>query len=237
MGDTKIEWCDKVWNPVTGCTPVSAGCDNCYAERMSKRFYRGWNPRAHFEVRFHPSRLDQPLRWKKPRRVFVCSMGDLFHDDVREEWILSVLIRIVKAPQHTFMVLTKRPSRMNQFFAHASEMTGGNPPNLWLGVTVESPEWLWRLNDLRKIPAALRFVSFEPLLADMGEVDFTGIGWAIIGCESGPRRRPANIEWFRSIRDQCVSADVPFFLKQMDINGRLVKMPELDGRVWDEFPK
>ena len=242
---SRIEWTDATWNPVTGCSPVSAGCDNCYAEKMHRRFYRGWNPRAHFDVRFHPDRLDQPLRWKKPRRIFVCSMGDLFHDGVREEWILSVLIRIIKAPQHTFMVLTKRPSRMNQFFAHAAEMTGGNPPNLWLGVTAENQEMFdLRWPYLRDTPAALRFISFEPGIGPLWippngilHADYPWPDWVIAGCESGPRRRPAKIEWFRSLRDQCVAAGVPFFLKQMEVNGKVVKMPMLDGREWKEFPK
>lgn len=224
---TKIEWATEVWNPVTGCTKVSAGCKNCYAERMSKRF--GWP----WEVTLHHDRLDNPLHWRKPRRVFVCSMGDLFHEDVSDLFICKVMDIVQKCPQHTFLVLTKRAKRMSQWPVEGSQ---GIISNLWLGVSVEDCDRLGRIDTLRDTPAAVRFISFEPMLGDVGEVNLDGIGWVICGGESGPGARPMNIEWARSLKDQCVYAGVPFFFKQARINGKMVKMPTLDGKKWEQYP-
>ena len=228
MGDkTKIPWTDATWNPVTGCTPVSSACDHCYAARMIGRGLPKMGHEGPFShVQFHPSRLDQPLRWKKPRRIFVCSMGDLFHEQVAMAWVDDVRRTISKCQQHTFMVLTKRPERMKEYFT--SEWY--RPPiNLWLGVTAENQEMAdLRIPILLQTPAAKRFVSVEPCL---GPVDLTRIkiyngviecaggrlppvDWIIAGGESGPGARPMHPNWPRSLRDQCQAAGVPFFFKQ-----------------------
>ena len=247
MGTTKIEWADAVWNPATGCTKVSAGCANCYAEVMARRFGReGFDkddrPLGVFDFRvlIHPDRLDQPLHWRKPRRVFVCSMGDLFHEDVPDSFIYDVLNVAVAAQRHTFMVLTKRPKRMQRI------MVGRKlpmPANLWLGVSDEGC-CHGRIDYLRATPAALRFVSFEPLLCDPRTVNLDGIGLVICGGETGNGARGMDSKWARSLRDQCSDAGVPFFFKHhgswhdrrqhdnSDNQGRL-----LDGREWNQFPK
>lgn len=255
---TKIEWTDETWSPVTGCTKVSPGCDNCYAEAMTRRFEERWGDFG--TVRLHPRRLDQPLRWRKPRRVFVCSMGDLFHKDVPTDFIVEVFRMAFHTP-HILQVLTKRSSRMKRL------AIGPFPDNLWLGVSVEDRKRLVRVDHLRQTPAAVRFLSCEPLLGDLGELDLTGIHWVIVGGESGPRARPCHPAWARNIKDQCQAAGVPFFLKQNGVwamtaglrsqprksdvfvlsgNGSLGNYmhrvgkkcagAELDGREWKEFP-
>ena len=265
---TNIEWVKnadgtkgKTWNPVTGCTKVSAGCWNCYAERMAKRLagrYGYPEQPNHFDVTLHEDKLGEPGRWKKPRQIFVCSMSDLFHGAVPFDYIGKVFGTIAEAKQHTFQVLTKRPDRMGEFL-EGWQAVGQHflyvPSNIWFGVSVENQNEVCRIEKLVQISAAVRFVSFEPLL---GPVNFTDqewwdwrysygfyppsiarkpIDWVIAGCESDPKRRPCDIDWIRSVRDQCVAADIPFFLKQMDIDGKVVKMPELDGRVWDQMPE
>ena len=253
---TKIEWTDETWNPVTGCTKVSAGCKNCYAERMSKRLAGryGYPADDPFRVTLHPDRLEQPLRWRKPRRVFVCSMGDLFHKDVPLYFQVNVWRTMADSPHHTFQVLTKRADLMQHRLQPLSQ-TFGVLPNVWLGVTAENQiRANERIPALLKIPAAVRFVSCEPLL---GPIDFVQtayaykerkangltlaglwdhLHWVIAGCESGPGRRWAQEAWFLLLLDQCEMAGVPFFLKQMDYDGKIEKLPELDGRVWAEFP-
>ena len=267
MADTKIEWAERVWNPITGCTKISPGCNNCYAERMSKRLAGrcGYPADDPFKVTLHPERLHQPLRWRKPSKIFVCSMADLFHDDVPFEFMQRVLWVIwhshIHNFGHTFMILTKRPERMQQFFSSKIYADSANsyhlPQNLWLGVTAENQEQAdKRIPILLQIPAAVRFVSVEPMLSAI-KMDFGwlgrgpgvwlhrdqrgwlgGIDWVIAGCESGPRRRPADIQWFRSLRDQCIRENTPFFLKQMDNRyGSLDKMPILDGQSWNQFPE
>jgi protein gp37 len=255
MKKTKIDWADYVWNPVTGCTKVSAGCKNCYAERHANRF---WGERKFTDVICHEDRLDQPLHIKKPGRVFVNSMSDLFHPDVPDDFILGVFIAIYKNPKHTYIILTKRPERM---LSRVKELEKYFPIEylpikyLWLGVSVEDQKTAdERIPILLQTPAAVRFVSYEPAL---GEVDISkylitkfynkgpeyspitvkSIDWVIMGCESGPYRRPMDIDWARSMRTQCQAANVPFFLKQMDVAGKVVKMPELDGKVWDQYPE
>ncbi|ABB14146.1 DUF5131 family protein [Carboxydothermus hydrogenoformans] len=272
MRRTNIEWADAVWNPITGCTPVSEGCQNCYAKRMAYRLRGrcGYPQDEPFMVTLHEDRLLEPYRWRKPLRVFVCSMSDLFHPDVPDEFIFRVLLTVKQNPQHIFMILTKRPERMQDFFKRCIH---GTIKNLWLGVTVENQKMAnKRIPILLQIPATVRFVSCEPLLDPVDLSKWLGIcegcgmpatkcgpvlwrkgqkccpecthdfylnwslNWVIVGGETGPKRRPANIQWIRSLRDQCVAAGVPFFLKQMEISGRIVKMPELDGKIWNEYP-
>ena len=245
MGDKSgIEWTDATWNPTTGCDRVSPGCDNCYALALAARL-KAMGAKAYqndggersgpgFALTIHLDRLDQPRRWRKPRMVFVNSMSDLFHSALSPAFIKSVLDVIVETPQHTYQVLTKRPRRMHTIM-WGYLGAAPPPPNLWLGVSIESRDFLWRLASLRHTFAATRFVSFEPLLEDIGQVDMTGIDWVIAGGESGPRRRPFDKAWARSIRDQCQAAGVPFFYKQGSSQWA-GKDRELDGRTWDEFP-
>ena len=208
---TKIQWTHfpgykgETWNPITGCSHISVGCDNCYAERISKRFGWPWGKPI-----FHPERLDIPSRWKKPRAIFVCSMSDLFHDNVPDDFIWSVLQQAVDNPRHLFLILTKRPQKMSYFFNRF-----GTLHNIWTGVTVEHPDYLDRIDILRQMTAAHKFISFEPLLARISEVDLTGIDWVICGGESGPGARSMHFDWPRNLRDQCQLANVPFFMKQM----------------------
>ena len=247
MAKSKIEWTHSVWNPVTGCTPVSEGCQKCWAKRMATRLKGrfGYPADDPFRVTFHPDRLEDPIGWHKPRHIFVSSMGDLFHEDVKDEWINKIFAMMTSpifgAPQHTYILLTKRPVRI--LAGHPEHFAKW--PNIWLGVTVESDKYKWRIDDLLQIQAAVRFVSYEPALGPLTELyeylQWNQLHWVIAGCESGPGRRPAKIEWFRDIKDQCVEAEIPFFLKQREVefgNGKLgiEKRPMLDGRVWDQLP-
>ena len=251
MGQTKIEWTDAVWNPVTGCTKVSEGCEHCYAERIAKRFWKG---RKFGDVRIHPERLDEPEHWRKPRRVFVCSMSDLFHEKVPFTFIGRAFRKMDFCEQHIFQILTKRIYRAAQFCLRDNLLycTGMSvlPQNVWLGVSCENQKWAaQRIPKLLQIPAAVRFVSFEPLL---GPVDLTDIhpvkepyipdpvlDWVIVGGESGPGARPMDPDWARSIRDQCREAGVPFFMKQM--GGFPKKRDKLEDMPADlrirEFPR
>lgn len=234
---SSIEWTEATWNPVTGCTPVSPGCDHCYAARMAKRLEAmcQFKYRLGFQVTCHPVSLWEPSHWRKPRLVFVCSMGDLFHRDVPDSFIREVFEVMRRNSRHTFQVLTKRPERMARFVREWAYH--GWHPNTWLGVSVEACQVKHRISRLVGTIWPRRFVSFEPLLEDVGHVPHVdALDWIIVGCESGPGRRPMELDWARSIRDQCVEAGVPFFLKQAEIDGKLVKMPELDGKVWDEMP-
>lgn len=305
MSATKIEWADAVWNPVTGCTKVSEGCAHCYAERMAKRLAGrvGYPADQPFRVTLHPDRLVEPRRWKKSRRVFVCSMGDLFHEHVDQAYIDRVIVEMARAEHHTFLLLTKRPGRMADYFAQpevliprlqmlydrrVSDAIGRaqNPtgkgcgvmyatigpaiplPNLWLGTSVENQAAAdERIPHLLRCPAAVRFLSIEPMLGPMqlpfrtvagGDLPWGndmsgGIGWVIVGGESGPGARPMHPDWVRSVRDQCQAAGVTFFFKQWgdakpDVlqvqaweragrdfaakkGGRL-----LDGREWNHRP-
>jgi len=249
MADSKIEWTDKSWNIISGCTKVSPGCDNCYAIGMSRRLqsmegkvgekYSGTVEGDNWtgKVTCHEDLLELPLRWKKPSRIFVNSMSDLFHDDVPVTFIKEVLQTILLCPQHIFQVLTKRPMRMSVVMRsiYASSMTtdakGLVPlttiPNLWLGVSCENrPMWDQRIHHLKRTPAAVRFVSYEPALGDLGKVDLEGINWIIAGGESGPNARPSHPDWFRSLRDQCVVAGVPYFFKQ---HGQWLHESEVTG--------
>ena len=233
-----IEWTNATWNPVTGCTKVGAGCDNCYAEKFAER-WRGVKGHAYengFDLQLRPERLELPLKWRKPRMVFVCSMGDPFHKDVPDAFIDKIFDTMEAADHHIFQLLTKRSSRMRDF---AKDRYGDAlcPSHIWLGVSVENRQVLSRLRHLQATPASVRMVSFEPLLEDLGEIDLTGIHWGISGGESGPGWRPMDADWARSLRDQCIDQGVAFFFKQWSgfrakPLGRL-----LDGREWNELPQ
>jgi len=229
-----IEWTESTWNPVTGCTKASPGCKHCYAERMTKRLQAMGqrNYQRGFAVATHEHALALPLGWKKPQMVFVNSMSDLFHDKVPEAFIRRVFDVMCQASWHTFQVLTKRADRM--------ESIGRNlhwPANVWMGVSVESPRYLYRLDHLRRTPVRIRFVSFEPLLESLGELDLDDIHWAIVGGESGPGARPMHEAWVTDIRDQCAAARVPFFFKQWGGTNKKKAGKLLDGRIWNERPK
>ena len=231
---SKIEWTETTWNPVTGCTKISYGCKHCYAERMSKRLQAmGMEKyRRGFEVVVHDSVLQEPLKWKNPTLVFVNSMSDLFHKAVPTEFVQSVFGVMNQASQHTFQVLTKRPGRVKQIDARLDWA-----PNIWLGTSIESEKWLHRLERLKSTGARTKFLSLEPLLGPLPDLDLAGIDWVIVGGESGPGARPMDAEWVREIRDNCVDSEVPFFFKQWGgvfkkRTGRI-----LDGRTWDEMPQ
>ena len=234
MAATKIEWTDATWNPVTGCHKISPGCKHCYAERMSKRLHAAGMPKyrnGFTVVTTHPDALDIPLRWRKPRAIFVNSMSDLFHDAVPDDFIRQVFAVMTQAHWHRYQVLTKRPERLL-----ALNETLPWPPQVWLGVSVESDRYVGRIDLLRQTDAAVKFLSLEPLLGPLPSLNLDGIDWVIVGGESGPGARPMQREWAADIRDQCLAAGVPFHFKQWGgvfkkRNGRL-----LDGREWNDFP-
>ncbi len=246
---TGIEWTDATWNPVTGCTQVSAGCDNCYALTLAHRLLREqYIARAPardvavkrhdpFAVRLWPERLEDPIGWRTPRRVFVNSMSDLFHIDVPGGFVRSVFRVMLRAPQHVFQVLTKRPARMGRFVERNADLfeDGRVPGHIWLGTSVEDQRAAFRVDQLRRIPARVRFLSCEPLLGRL-ELDLRGIHWVIAGGESGVRHRPVSLDWVRSLRDDCRLGGVAFFFKQ--VGGRTPKAGGrvLDGRTWSEYP-
>lgn len=220
MAKSKIEWTDETWNPVTGCDKISPGCKYCYAETMANRLKAMGQPNYAngFNLTLQPQMLEHPLRWKKPRMIFVNSMSDLFHKDVPLDYIKQVFDVMNKAHWHTFQVLTKRADRLAEV-AHELHWT----PNIWAGVSVEDRKHgLIRIDLLRIVPATVRMLSCEPLLEDLGEVDLTDIHWVIAGGESGRDARPAHPDWFRSLRDQCTAAGVAFFMKQITECGRKV---------------
>jgi protein gp37 len=227
-----IEWTDTTWNPVAGCTKVSPGCDRCYAERLTLRFPQTF-PDG-FALRLRPDTLDLPRRWRSPRLVFVNSMSDLFHAEVPVEFIARVFAVMVDCPQHAFQVLTKRAERLARLARYLPW-----PENVWMGVSVESRAYAWRVAFLQQVPAALRFVSAEPLLEDVAHsFSLDGIGWLIAGGESQPGARPAALAWFRGLRDQCAAYDVPFFLKQLGGHPSKRGGDEamLDGQTWTQMP-
>jgi protein gp37 len=239
---TGIEWTEVTWNPTTGCDRISAGCDHCYALTLAKRLKAMGQPKYQqdgdartsgpgFGLTLHPQTLDEPYSWRQPRVVFVNSMSDLFHARVPLGFVRDVFAVIADTPQHTYQVLTKRSSRLLKV---ADRLDW--PNNLWMGVSVENRDALYRVGDLRPVPAAVRFLSCEPLLGPLDGIDLTNIGWVIAGGESGPNYRPIELGWARSIRDACQHAQVPFFFKQW--GGKTPKSAgrELDGRVWSEMP-
>ena len=233
MSRSTIEWTNATWNPVTGCTKTSPGCKHCYAERMAKRLQAMGqaNYAKGFQLTLQDRMLDIPLRWRKPRLVFVNSMSDLFHKDVPTSFIQRVFQTMEQTPQHTFQVLTKRADRLREV---APQLPW--PENVWMGVSVENVDYLARIDDLRTVPANIRFLSLEPLLGPLTEIDLTGIGWAIVGGESGPGARAMDPEWVRNLRDACAVAGVPFFFKQWGGTNKKKTGRLLDGRIWDEMP-
>jgi protein gp37 len=235
---TQIEWTDATWNPVTGCTKITRGCDLCYAERFSERFrgVPGHPFENGFDLKLRPERLEQPLTWRQPRRIFVNSMSDLFHKEIPKSFIDSVFTTMEAADWHTFQVLTKRSSLMTRYL-HNRYGASKAPPHIWLGVSIEDAQNAVRLKHLRSARASTKFVSFEPLLGPVGKLDLEGIHWAIVGGESGPRARPMVEEWAIEIRDQCRIAKVAFFFKQWGgtrpkSGGRLLR-----GREWNQYPR
>jgi protein gp37 len=231
---SKIEWTDSTWNPVSGCTEVSLGCDHCYARTFSERF-RGVpeHPFEHgFDLRLWPSRLEYPLRWKKSRRIFVNSMSDLFHKDISDSYIKQVFEVMVQADWHIYQILTKRPRRLARL---APQLPW--PSHIWMGVSIETSTYVWRADYLREVPAAVRFISAEPLLGPLPTLSLCGIDWLISGGESGYGFRPCDPDWVRELRDHCLRESVAFFHKQW--GGRTSKAGGrlLDGRTWDQYPQ
>ena len=233
MAASKIEWTDATWNPVTGCNKISPGCKHCYAERMAKRLHAAGMPkyRKGFDVAVHPDTLDIPLRWRKPRAIFVNSMSDLFHDRVSDDFIRQVFAVMEQADWHRYQVLTKRPERVGLLNDQLPW-----PAQVWMGVSVESRRYIDRIDILRGTDAAVKFLSLEPLLGPLPDLNLADIDWVIVGGESGPGARRMEADWARDIRDQCLAAGVPFHFKQWGgvfkkRHGRL-----LDGRTWDEMP-
>ena len=237
-GKTSIEWTNATWNPVTGCTKISAGCDKCYAERFAERFrgVPGHPFESGFDLTLRPERLDQPLKWRRPQMVFVNSMSDLFHKEVPFSFIDAVFDTMLRADWHTFQVLTKRSSILRRY-VNSRFQDRAVPDHIWLGVSVEDGQRKSRIQHLRETRAGVRFLSIEPLIGPIGKLDLTGIHWVIVGGESGPRYRPMEINWAREVRDQCKEAGVPFFFKQWGGFRPKSGGRELDGAEWDQFPK
>lgn len=247
MAETSIEWTDATWNPVAGCTIVSAGCTNCYAMRMAARLdamrigkYRQltrksgsrsvWTGRVFLDE----AALDTPLRWRRPKKIFVNSMSDLFQEAVPAEFLRKIWQVMQKTPHHTYQILTKRPDRMR---AVLSAENWGVLPNVWLGTSIENSQVLFRLDDLRHVPAAIRFVSFEPLIGSVASADLTGIHWAIVGGESGPRARQMDETWVREILALCEENATAFFFKQWGGRNKKVTGRSYQGRTWDALPE
>lgn len=223
-GKTAIEWTNRTWNPVTGCTKVSAGCENCYAERITNRFGNNFA-----EITLHEDRLQLPRRWRQPSYIFVNSMSDLFHPSVDFSFVDRVFDVMRDCPQHVFQILTKRPSRMKHY-------AGEWPDNVWAGTSIESAEYVWRADQLRQVSSGIRFLSIEPLIAPTGHLNLTGIHWVIVGGESGPGYRRMQEDWAKDIRDQCVAAEIPFFFKQWGGHTSKAGGRTLEGELWSQFP-
>jgi len=231
--NSTIEWTEMTWNPVTGCTKISEGCRHCYAERLALRLRAMENPRYTngFDLTLHDDLVELPRRMKRPRMIFVNSMSDLFHEDVPEGFIGRVFETMNDCPQHTFQILTKRSDRLRK-------MAGGLgwPKNVWMGVSVEDERVIGRIDDLRTVPAAVRFLSCEPLIGPLDDMNLDGIGWVIVGGESGPGARPMKREWVESILNQCRRANAAFFFKQWGGTRKDKTGRELNGRTYDELP-
>jgi protein gp37 len=236
---SKIEWTDATWNPTRGCTKISPGCTHCYAEVFAERFrgVKGHPYEQGFDLRLVPEKLNEPLRWKTPRRIFVNSMSDLFHEGVSDDYIASVIDVMLQADWHIYQVLTKRSSRMQALLKNRFRIAAARQ-HIWWGVSVENRKYgIPRLQDLLDTPAATKFLSIEPLLENIGEIDLTGINWVIVGGESGPGARPMQREWVVSIRKQCREKSVPFFFKQWGGVRKKKAGRLLDGRTYDEMPR
>ena len=232
--NSSIEWTESTWNPVTGCTKISPGCKHCYAERMAKRLKAMGQPNYvnGFTLTLHDHALELPLRWKSPQVIFVNSMSDLFHKDVPLDFVLKVFDVMNRADWHTYQVLTKRSSRLRQVSPRIPWS-----PHIWMGVSVETEEYQTRIDDLRQTEAIVKFLSLEPLLGSLPDLDLEGMDWVIVGGESGPGARTMDPQWVRDIRDQCREAGVPFFFKQWGGVQKKKNGRELDGRTWNEMPK
>lgn len=230
---SSIEWTESTWNPLTGCTKISPGCKHCYAERMARRLKAMGQPNYAdgFNLTLHESALGLPLRWSKPQNVFVNSMSDLFHERVPLEFIVRVFDVMRRASRHRFQVLTKRSGRL----AEVKPLLPW-PTNVWMGVSVESQEYAFRIDHLRSTPAAVKFLSLEPLLGPLPDLDLQGIDWVIVGGESGPGARLLDPDWVRDLRDQCTRCAVPFFFKQWGGTDRKKSGRILEGRTWDQMP-
>jgi protein gp37 len=228
-----IEWTNATWNPLTGCTKVSPGCKHCYAERMSQRLQAMGQPNYAngFALTLHEHTLGIPLHWRKPKRIFVNSMSDLFQDEVPLSFIQAVFAVMRKASQHQFQVLTKRGERLLELNKKLKWA-----PNIWMGVSVESKKYAFRIDLLRATDAHVKFLSLEPLLGPLQNLELSGIDWVIVGGESGPKARPMDPVWVREIRDQCRAAEVAFFFKQWGGTRKSWTGRELDGRTWNEYP-
>jgi len=228
-----IEWTESTWNPITGCTKISPGCKHCYAERMAARLKAMGQPNYvnGFRLTLHEHVLEAPLHWKRPQTIFVNSMSDLFHREVPFAFISSIFDVMANAPHHRFQVLTKRSKRLLEL---SSKLPW--PSNVWMGVSVESSDYVFRIDHLRETGACVKFISFEPLLGPISDLDFEGIDWAIVGGESGPKARHMEPEWVREIRKHCLSAKVPFFFKQWGGVNKKRAGRVLDGRTWDQMP-
>jgi len=227
---TSIEWTEKTWNPTTGCTKVSAGCKYCYAERITKRFPNHF-PNG-FRFTLHPERLNEPRRWKKPSLIFVNSMSDLFHEEMPLDFLKQVFHVMRETPWHIYQVLTKRHERLAELVPELEPWPG----NVWIGVSVENASYKHRIDYLRRVPAAVRFISFEPLIGPIGEVDFTGIHWIIVGGESGPKRRPIREAWVVELRDQALEQGVAFFFKQWGGYSPKSGGRKLENEEWNQMP-
>jgi protein gp37 len=246
MAETSIEWTDATWNPVAGCTVLTAGCTNCYAMRMAARLeamgtakYRGLTRQSGGRavwtgnIRLDDSSLSAPTAWSKPRKVFVNSMSDLFHEDVPVQFIAKVWAMMKDTPRHTYQILTKRPERMVEVL---SDPVFAVLPNVWLGASVEDDRVLYRLDAIRRVPAAVRFVSLEPLIGSVAAGDLTGIHWAIVGGESGPRAREMKPEWVHEIEAMCSKSGTAFFFKQWGGKNKKAAGRMLNGRTYDDMP-
>jgi protein gp37 len=234
MATSKIEWTESTWNPLTGCTKVSPGCKNCYAERMAKRLQAmGLEKyRNGFKLTLHPDVLEDPLQWTKPQMIFVNSMSDLFHKDVPLEFIQRIFDVMKRAHWHQFQVLTKRAERLLELDPYLEW-----PENVWMGVSVENSDYTYRIDLLRQTGAVIKFISAEPLLGPLPNLNLEGIHWVIVGGESGPHARAIRAEWVREIRDQCVRAAIPFFFKQWGGTRKKQTGRLLDNLLWDELPR
>jgi protein gp37 len=232
--NSSIEWTESTWNPITGCTKISSGCQHCYAERMAQRLQAMGqiNYKNGFSLTLHERSIEIPLSWKQPQIIFVNSMSDLFHKDVPIEFILRVFKVMKSAYWHTFQVLTKRSDRLLEF---DSELEWSN--NIWMGVSVENIDYIQRIDDLRKTSAKTKFLSLEPLLGPLPQINLGGIDWVITGGESGPGARPIKEEWVIDIRNQCNEMHIPFFFKQWGGINKKKAGRELDGKIWDELPR
>ena len=245
-----IEWTDSTWNPVTGCTPVSTGCDNCYAQALAHvRLRDGYlrrlpviqndaNLNDPFAVRLWPERMSQPQQWRTPRMIFVNSMSDLFHVDIPEDYVREIFKVMLRVDRHVYQVLTKRPGRALRFYGRNADLfeRGPIPKHIWIGATVENQEAAFRVDQLRQVPAEVRFLSCEPLLGGV-DLDLAGIHWVIAGGESGPGFRPMKPDWVKSVHEQGRQADVPFFFKQWGGRTPKARGRELEGEEWSEYPQ